>query len=348
MPSLVSQNEVLKLNQELGVHDDRLSFLADLHADDLADLRRLISHTLFARHESRFHTLASLSRAMPTQITQKVAEYALGPMLSARVANVIDPGLAIKVAQGLSPDFLTQVTRSLDPAKSARIISGLQPEVIIDVGCRLLKDAEYLTLGRFVSVVDPALALSVVEEATPDQILQTSLLTEDRAALDAIVRLMPDDRVADVIMMATESEYFDDAFAVLAVLSQESKNRVIRFALDQPVERINLLVEAVRRNDAWADILPSVTEIPEDLVRRVINIAATLDPQLLSVIITKARDLELGPALVPLVMRMDDEHLALLQRVPELREPAFQDWIVESSGISERIVRAVFVELNLA
>jgi hypothetical protein len=347
VPSLVAHTEVAKLERELGVTDHRLEFLTGMDPVELARLRDLISHALFSRHETRFQTLAALTRAMPTAITAKVAEYALGAMLSARVANALDPNQAIRLANGLSPEFLTEVSRSLDPARSAKIITGLPRKLILDVGRRLLEQQEFLTLGRFVSVVTLEDALAVIEAATPSQVLQTALMTEDRSALDAIVRRLADDRVAEVVRTATASKSFDDALALLSVLSQESKDRLIRFALDQPAKRINGLIEAVLRNDAWADVLPSLTSLPDNVVHHVINVPTTLDPDVLSAMVQHARDLDLGAVLVPLVIGMDEDHLAILEKVPALRDTEIQQWIFRSAGVSERLVRAVLAELNL-
>lgn len=347
MPRLVAQTEVTKLKQELGVSDQRLSFLAELDAGDLGNLRHHISHALFSRHETRFHTLASLSRAMPTAITAKVAEYALGPMLSARVANVLDPGQAVKLANGLSPEFLTEVSRGLDPSRSTNIIRGLPHKLIVDVGLRLLGQGEFLTLGRFVSVVTVDDAVAVIEGANAEQVLQTALMTEDPTALDSIVRRLSDERLSEVVETAIGSDHFDDALALLAVLSQQSKDRIVRFAADQPPEQINGLIAAVMRNDVWGDVLPSLNALGESVLQRMVNVPAMLEPKVLSVVVQRARELDLGTVLVPLVLGMDEDHLARLEDVPELRDPETQDWIIQGAGVAERLVRAVLIELRL-
>jgi hypothetical protein len=88
---LASRVEVAKLAHELSVDEDTLTFLYDRSPDQLRDLRSAVSTALFTRHEDRVKRLASLSKSLPHSITAKIAQIALGPTLSARVAAVMDP-----------------------------------------------------------------------------------------------------------------------------------------------------------------------------------------------------------------------------------------------------------------
>ena len=98
MGDLRSRIEVTKLARELGVAEAELSFLTASTPEDLRELRRLTSAALFTRNEDRVKLLAALSRMLPVPLTAKIAEVALGPALSARVAGVLDPREASRLA----------------------------------------------------------------------------------------------------------------------------------------------------------------------------------------------------------------------------------------------------------
>jgi hypothetical protein len=108
-------------------------------------------------------------------------------------------------------------------------VSALPPKLVIDVGHRLLHRGEFLTLGRFVSEVDAALALAVIEAADGFQLLQIGVCAEDAEKLNAIVGLLPDDRLAAIVRSAAASDQFDDAVMLLTRLdsaNQADRGRV--------------------------------------------------------------------------------------------------------------------------
>jgi hypothetical protein len=225
-----------RLAAELDVTPERLAFLHDVAPEAVRRLRADLAEALHTRHEAKFRRLARLSHLAPAPVTAKVAEVAFSPLLGARVAAVMDPEHAVRLAARLSPRFLTDVSTRLDPVRAAPIIRGLPVRIVVDVGRRLLEREAYLPLGRFVSVVATDVALEVVEVATPAQMLAVALWTEDVTALDAVMRELPDDRLGDVLAAglatdAPESAY-DDLAAVLASASEPTRDRLLRLAAD--------------------------------------------------------------------------------------------------------------------
>ena len=87
MTALTSALEITKLAHEMHVDEAELSFLATTSPDDLRDLRGIVSHAMFSRHESRVKGLAAVRKKLPAAVTAKITEIAKGPMLSARVAG---------------------------------------------------------------------------------------------------------------------------------------------------------------------------------------------------------------------------------------------------------------------
>ncbi len=219
--------EVEKLAHELAVDAGRLDFLTTLPASAVRDLRADLAEALFARHEARFRRLAKLSHLAPLPITAKVVEIAFSPLLGARVAAVMDPEHAARLAGRLDPLFLTDLSVRLDPARAEPIIRGLPETLVVDVGRRLLDREEYLALGRFVSVVDVDTAVAVVAEASPAEMLQVGLFTEDVAALDAVMGAMSDERLVDVLAAGLSNERYDDLATLLTAVSPASRQRLL-------------------------------------------------------------------------------------------------------------------------
>lgn len=227
MADLRARVEVAKLVSELGTPPETLEFLTDHDADELRALRTAISAAMFARNEDRVVRIAALSKRLPTALTAKIAQIALGPMLSARVAGVLDPAEAVKLAQHLDPAFLTELGKSLDPKRVEPILRRLPTELVVDVGRRLLAQGEHLTLGRFVAAVDVEAALGVVEGASGADFLQVALHTEEPSALAAIVERLSDEVLTEVTRAAVSDNLYDDALTHLLSLSPDRVQRLL-------------------------------------------------------------------------------------------------------------------------
>lgn len=219
MADPLSRIEVTKLARELGCEEAEVAFLADRPSAELRELRTAITRARFARHADQFRRLAGFAGTVPSGLAAKAAQVALGPVLSARVAAVIDPDQAVGLARQLRPGFLADVSLHLDPVAVAPIIGRLPESLIVTVGRELLARGEHLVLGRFVSVVTTNASLAVVEQASAGDLLQIALFTEEQSALDDVVNGLPVDRLAGVVRHAVDHDRADDAVTLLAALS---------------------------------------------------------------------------------------------------------------------------------
>ncbi|MFT4286418.1 hypothetical protein [Nocardioides sp.] len=347
MGDLLSRIEITKLAQELRVPETELSFLTDSSPERLRELRAWISSAMFARNEQRVLLLASLSRLLPTGVTAKIAKLALGPMLSARVAGVLDPREASRLAGHLDPEFLARLAVSLDPKRVEPIIGALDDDLVIDVGRRLLDAGEHLVLGRFVSVVDVEVAMGVVETATDDALLRVALFTEEPEALDAIVARLPDHRLAGVIRAAAEADAYDAAVTLLTSLSEESCARLVGQVDAVTASARDSLVHAIAEHDVWPRILPTLHEVEQTTLAGMVNVPTTADVRIVDRFVEHARDLDLAPVLVRIVLALDDAHLDVLADSKLLHRSEVQDWLLAKAGVSQRLVEAVLARLGL-
>ncbi|MER6938885.1 hypothetical protein ABTX24_10090 [Nocardioides sp. NPDC127514] len=224
MTALTSSLEITKLAHEMHVDESELAFLATTSPDDLRDLRGIVSHAMFSRHESRVKGLAAVSKKLPAAVTAKITEIAMGPMLSARVAAVMDPADAAKLAGHLKPEFLAELSVHLDPSRVEGIIAKLDSALVVEVGRRLLAAGHLLTLARFTGVVRPETSLEVVDGASGAEILQLALFIDEPAVVDPILAGLSDETVAEIA--AATTEHGEAADALLAALHEDSRARI--------------------------------------------------------------------------------------------------------------------------
>lgn len=206
MAELRSRIEVTKLARELEADEAELAYLADAAPEELRDLRRVVSEALHARHAGRVKALASASGLLPLPVAAKISEHALGAALSARVAGAMEPTGAAKLAGHLSPPFLAELAARLDPRQVGPIVALLPDTVVLDVARRLLAAGDLVTLGRFVTVVEPELALTLIDEVGPDALLRLALYVDDAAALRSLVARVPEATVAAALDAASDEE----------------------------------------------------------------------------------------------------------------------------------------------
>lgn len=347
MGDLATRLEITKLARELGVPEDGLAFLADRTPADVKELRAAAAHAVFSRNEERVKRLAALSRMLPVPLTAKIAEHALGPMLSARVAAALDPREAVRLAGHLTPAFLARLAVSLDPARVAPIVQSLPDDLVVDVGRRLLDAGEHLPLGRFVAVVSPAVALRVVDGAAGHDLLQVALFTDEPAALEAIVGALPDARLAEIVRAAADDDAYDAAVSLLLPLSEESCARLVAQVEVLDDHARAAVVEAIAAHDVWPAVLPALHAVDGVHLAGLVNVPATLDVAVVDRVVDHARALDLAPVLVQLVLGFDDAHLDVLRDSKRLRDPDLQDWLVASAGVSGRLVVPVLESLGL-
>lgn len=224
MTALTSALEITKLAHEMHVDESELAFLATTSPDDIRDLRGIVSHAMFSRHESRVKGLAAVSKKLPAAVTAKITEIAMGPMLSARVAAVMDPADAAKLAGHLKPEFLAELSVHLDPSRVEGIIAKLDSALVVEVGRRLLAEGHLLTLARFTGVVRPETSLEVVDGASGAEILQLALFIDEPSVVDPILAGLSDETVAEIA--AATTEHGEAADALLAALHEDSRARI--------------------------------------------------------------------------------------------------------------------------
>lgn len=184
--------EIRKLARTLGVAPERFGYLRSVPDAELRQLRAQVTATLYDAHLDVLERMARASRLLPNPLLARLAERAFGPLLSARIAGLVEVHHGVDIAKRLSPGFLADVAAELDPRRAAGIIAGLPATVVAAVAAELARREDWITIARFVDML-PRQTITATVDALPDGALpQVAELLDDPARLRG---LPPDGRI---------------------------------------------------------------------------------------------------------------------------------------------------------
>lgn len=252
--SLDAHAEVAKLAHELQAEPEALDGLAVLHADDLRRLRGMVGDALHDAHRQAFQRAAAASALLPAALTARLAQTLIGPYLAARIAAEMPADRAVRLAGHLEIDFLADVCLSLDPARVAATVQGLPDDRVIEVGTTLLARREYVTLGKFVGVVSPAVVDGVADRIDdPAALLAIARAIEARDRLDELMTRIDDDRLLAMIAAAVAGRQVAAMMALAGHLGPGNRRRLVTLATTSAPAVVTELVAVLGAADTWED-----------------------------------------------------------------------------------------------
>ncbi|HSV41380.1 MAG TPA: hypothetical protein VLI04_21635 [Nocardioidaceae bacterium] len=336
MSRLMAKIELQKLASALSLDEAKLGYLDALEADELRELRDMVSGALYSHHETRFGRMAAVSKLVPSAISAKASQL-VGPALSAQVAGALDPHHAVKLAKAMRPEFLADVATFLDPARVTAIVQLLPDTVIVPVGKTLLKRGAFLTLGRFTSIVDPDTALKVTEDADGHELLTLALYTEDRPAIDAIVTKIADFKLRAAMAAAAKNGDFDEALALMEVLTPSNRARVIDEAAHLDHDDRNELMAGVIRNDSWDMLMEALDRVSHDALKAVVNVPSTAETAVIDVLLEQAIKADRTEAFEAILLALDAAHVTAMSASKVLKGAEFKTWVEKTPGLGDRL-----------
>lgn len=196
---MTARPEILKLARLLGRDPDALSYLNEVADDDLRQLRELVTERLFSAQGQTLSRLAAASKLLPTGLVATLGERTFGPLLSARIAGLLEPSRAVDLAGKLPTPFLADVAIELDPRRASEVIGRVPARRVADVAAELGRRGEYVTLGRFVGHVgDDALRAAMAVLSDRD-VLQVAFVMEQKDRLEELADLLGPQRLRSLI-----------------------------------------------------------------------------------------------------------------------------------------------------
>ncbi|NIJ13834.1 hypothetical protein FHU38_004178 [Saccharomonospora amisosensis] len=245
LEALEVQAEIDKLARVLGEPGERFGFLESVPARDIRRLRERATDALFDADLAALRRMALASRLLPPSLLAGLAERVFGPLLSARMAGLVDASRALDIAARLSPTFLADVAAETDPRRIGHLVTGVPRATISVVVGELHRRQDWITLGRFVTHVpnDTALAgLSVLDDAA---LLRVMFLLDDTDRAVEVLGLLPTRRRERIVRAADEHDLWPPLFALayradarlrdelvhaIGALDQQARARAVRQA----------------------------------------------------------------------------------------------------------------------
>jgi hypothetical protein len=289
--------EIVKLARLLHVRPDELEFLRPAVAADLALLREQLTDSLFSGGSAGLRQLAAASRLLPGAVSATIAQRALGPVLCARLAGMVDLVRAIEIARRLPASFLADVAIHLDPRRAPDVIAHVPAALVGKVGGELDRRDEHVTMGRFVGFVDDAAIRASLAEISDGGLLQIAFVLEGKERLDHVVSLVPSDRLQRIIDAARRGGLWAEALDLLQHLNPGRRAELGNLAAADPVV-LESLALAADADDLWDSVLPIVPGLSDDGQRAIAGMAARLEEPVLERVIAAVQRHDLWPELL--------------------------------------------------
>ena len=189
--ALQAHAEVLKLARLLQREPESLAYLESLSVDDVRALRERVTEALFDAHSGSLRRLAAASRLLPVGLSASMGESVFGPLLSARLTGLLDPGRAAEMASKLPAPFLADVAVEMDPRRASDLIARIPADQIAQITIELMARGEYVTMGRFVGHLSREAIEGALAAMDDRSLLGVVFVLEDKDGLPDLVALLP-------------------------------------------------------------------------------------------------------------------------------------------------------------
>lgn len=276
--SLESQAEILKLGRLLGREPGALRYLEQIPAADIRLLRERVTDMLFDSHGRTLERLAASSRLLPIALIALIAQRAFGPVLSARLAGMLDPSRAAEVAARLPPPFLADIAVNLDPRRASEVIGRIPPDQIAQITRQFMRREEYVTMGRFVGHLGDAATNAALGEIDDRALLEVAFVLEDKSSLSQLVELLDEGRLEGIVDAAVEGNLWLQALDLLSRVDEERRARFVHAAAERDDEWLDPLLAAAAEHRLWDQLLAIVLPLDSDLIEPLTERVARLEP----------------------------------------------------------------------
>ncbi len=269
--ALQARAEILKLAQILGCDPERLAYLEHVDVIDLRLVRERTTAVLWDANGTALRRLAAASRLLPVAVSATIAERAFGPLISARMASVLEPKRAADIATRLPTSFLADVAVELDPRRASALISLIPPSQIAAITAQLTARCEYVAMGRFVGhLSDEALsaALAVMDDGT---MLKVGFVFDEKRRLERLMKLLAPARIDGLIAAAARENLWLEALDLLGNLNARGRVKIVAGAQELDDEAVAALVATVVEHDLWDQARVLAERVPaleRELARR--------------------------------------------------------------------------------
>lgn len=305
--TLARRAEVHRLARLLGVESDRIGFLERVAPDDLRALRERVNDVLFDSDRSALQKVAAASRLLPAPLVANLAEKFFGPLLSARVTGLVEPGRAVDVANRLSPAFLAELGAALDARRVPRIVAGIPKAKVVEVAREAARRGDFATMASFVPHLADETLLATVDVVDDEGLLRIGFYLETAERLEHLVGLLPEERLRGIVRAAGAVDLWPEALTLMNALSETQRGHLADLAAEEGEAVLAGLVQAAREQELWDAVLPLVRPMSEESRRCLAGLATFQNDDVLTGIVEAAVRHDLVDELLPLVALLPEQ-----------------------------------------
>jgi len=290
MSLALAEVEIVKLARLLGCKPREIDYLRQVDWQDIRDLREQAAATMFDADRRQLQRVAAATKLVPSKVTAAIGERAFGPLLAARVTGLLDPSRAVDIAGHLPTRFLADVAEQIEPRRASRVIAEIPGRQIAAITRELAERGDHVTMGRFVGHLSEAALQGALDAVDDETLLRTASVVESKGSLAALVAIMPEERLHDIMRTATELDLWREALDVLRHVSDRQRGMLGDIAAAQDDDVLAGLVDAAQRDGLWADVLPVTRAMGADGRERFATLAAIQTRPVLSSIVDAATE----------------------------------------------------------
>ena len=188
--------EVEKLARALDVEPAELQALERLDAETVQQLRFDVTDGMFEAGRKHFARIAAAAKILPGSVSAKLAQHALGPLLSARTAALLERDQAQDLARRLPSRFLADIAVEIDVRHAGAIIGAVSADRIARAAAHLEERGEYVAMGGFVHCLDDEALTAVLDVLSDDSLVRVAFLLDDPSRIEHVLSMLPPDRRA--------------------------------------------------------------------------------------------------------------------------------------------------------
>lgn len=260
MSDLLKEAEHIKLARTLDVPPASLRCVEALGALEIRALRERITHLLFDQHRALFQRLAAAGRLVPARVSAAISQKAFGPLIAARLAGLLPPEQAVRIAALLPVGFLADLCLALDPRSAPAVLQRIPVRTVVNVAQELANRGEHVTMARFVDVLSDV-SIQAVATALRDEaaLVQIAFYVESDQRLDRLVELLPDERLGRLLEAAAGGPITlrQAAVSLLCRIGDRQKGRMGDAAVARGDKVMATLIGQIGRENA-REVLPKV------------------------------------------------------------------------------------------
>lgn len=340
MSRLLVEAERIKLARLLGVPTESLDYLESASVADLRALRAAIAASMVEQDRALFGRLVAAARLLPAPVIALIAERAMGPMICARVAGLLDPDQAVDLAKRLSTPFLADLCLQLDPRSAAATLRRMPLPVVLAVAKALLARGEFLTMARFVDVISDE-AIAAVARSMPDvALLRVGFFVESRERLNELVGLFDDTRIRAVITVTAQEpeRLWPLALSLMEQVGDDARGRLARLGLTGQERVLVSLLETANAQQLHEPLLLVLRGLDAAVLERIGAFPKLSDLKLIGPLFESALRSESLVYLLPLAGALPDSTRQGLSQLLQ-RQPAE---VIQ--GLARQLVQPLFAE----